>query len=157
MCGEAAFFQRCLVYMTVDLSIPPPNLVAFPPDWILGGEYTPHPSDWLKYPTQSGNRFYWFFGQHRNPSGGSWTADALVGHTYDIYENGTLSTIHYDDTGGDRDMDDLVLQAAIVGRRSWQVVVQASNQQAVNEQVTREGLPQLRARMYRPSQKTGQG
>jgi hypothetical protein len=152
-CGEAAFFQRCLVYMTTDLSIPPPNLIAFPPDWILGGEYTPHPSDWQKYPTQSGDRFYWFIGQHRNPSGGSWTADALVGHTYDIYENGTLSTIRYDDTGGDRDMDDFVLEAAIVGRRSWQDVVQASNQEAINELVAREGLPKLRSRMYQHDSK----
>jgi hypothetical protein len=150
ICGEAAFFQRCLVYKTLDLSIPPPNLIAFPPDWILGGEYTPHPSDWLKYPTQSGNRFYWFLGQHRDPSGGLWTADALVGHSYDIYENGTLSTIYYDDTGGDRDMNDFVLEAAIVGRRSWEVVVQASDQQAINERVAREGLPKLRSRMYRP-------
>ncbi|MDH3695173.1 MAG: hypothetical protein OER96_11455, partial [Gammaproteobacteria bacterium] len=54
-CGEAAFFQRCLIYMTADLSIPAPNLLAFPPDWILGGEYTPRPSDWQKYPTQFGN------------------------------------------------------------------------------------------------------
>ncbi|SOD41929.1 hypothetical protein [Nitrosovibrio sp. Nv4] len=146
-CGEAAFFQRCLVYMRTDLSIPPPNLIAFPPDWILGGEYTPHPSDWQKYPTQSGQRFYWFIGQYRNPSVGSWTADALVGHTYDIYENGTLSTIHYDDTGADRDMNDFILEAAIVGRRSWLDVAQASNQEASNERFIREGLAQLKSRI----------
>lgn len=88
ICGGAAFFQRCLVHMTTDLSIPGPILEQFPPDWILGGEFTPRPSDWFKYPTQSGSRFYWFFGQHRNPAGSAWTADALVGHSYDIYENG---------------------------------------------------------------------
>lgn len=148
-CGDAAFFQRCFVYMTLNLSIPPPNLIAFPPDWILGGEYTPRPSDWQKYPTQSGNRFYWFIGQHRNPAGGSWTADALVGHTYDIYENGTLSTVHYDDTGGDRDMNDFILEAAIVGRRSWRDVTQAFDQEAMNEQFTREGLPKLKSRIPR--------
>lgn len=146
-CGEAAFFQRCLVYMRTDLSIPPPILPAFPPDWILGGEYTPHPSDWQKYPTQSGERFYWFIGQHRNPSGGSWMADVLVGHTYDIYENGTLSTIRYDDTGADRDMNDFVLEAAIVGRQSWLDIVQAVDQEAVNERFVREGLPKLKSRI----------
>jgi hypothetical protein len=48
MCGQAGFFQRCLVYMTTDLSIPPPILVNFPPDVILGGDSTPRPSDWFK-------------------------------------------------------------------------------------------------------------
>jgi hypothetical protein len=124
-------------------------LIAFPPDWILGGEYTPRPSDWQKYPTQSGQRFYWFIGQHRNPSGGLWTADALVGHTYAIYENGTLSTVYYDDTCGDRDMDDFVLEAAIVGRCSWAEVIQASNQEAINKRVARKGLPKLKSRFTR--------
>lgn len=151
--GRAAFFQRCLVYMTTDLSIPAVNLIARPADWILGGEYTPRPSDWQKYPTQSGDRYYWFFGQHRNPSGGSWTADVLFGHTYDIYENGTLSTIHYDDTGGDQDADDFVLEAAIVGRQSWQELVQARDQEDINERYTREGLPKLKSRMYKHDSK----
>lgn len=151
MCGEAGFFQRCLVYMTTDLSIPPPILPAFPPDFILGGEYRPRPSDWFKYPTQSGTRFYWFIGQHRNPSGGSWTPDALFGHSYDIYENGTLSRIQYDDTGGDNDLNDFILEAAMVGRRSWLEVAEAIDQAAVNERVTREGLPKLRSRIYQPA------
>jgi hypothetical protein len=151
-CGEAAFFQRCLVYMRTDLSIPPPILTAFPPDWILGGDYTPHPSNWQRYPTQLGERFYFFIGQHRNPSAGAWTADALVGHSYDIYENGTLSTIYYDDTGGDRDLNDLVLDAAIVGRHSWREVVQAATQEAINKRVARE-LPKLRSRIYRDEAK----
>jgi hypothetical protein len=143
VCGEAGFFQRCLVYMTTSLDIPGPILEHFPPDWVLGGDYRPHPSDWLKYPTQHGERFYWFFGQNRNPLGGSWQADALVGHTYDIYENGVLSTVHFDDTGVDRDMDDLVLEVAVVGRRSWLDLVQASDQEAVNEEFKKAALPKL--------------
>jgi hypothetical protein len=150
ICGEAAFFQRCFVYMRSDLTIPPPVLESFPPDWILGGEHTPRPSDWQRYPTQSGDRFYFFFGQHRNPSASSWTADALVGHSYDIYENGTLSTIQYDDTGGDQDMDDFVLEAAIVGRRSWEQVIQADDQEIVNERVARDVLANVRSRLRQP-------
>ena len=46
MCGNAAFFQRSLVYMTTDTSIPPPMLQNFPPAFVLGGDYTPLPSDW---------------------------------------------------------------------------------------------------------------
>lgn len=145
MCGEAAFFQRDLVYMTTDTSVPPPILQNFPPAFVLGGDYTPRPSEWSRFPTQSGERFYWFFGQHRNPVTTTWQADALVGHSYDIYENGTLSIVRYDDTGGDRDFNDLVLEVAIVGRRSWVDLAQAENQAAVNERIQKEGVPKLRA------------
>jgi hypothetical protein len=144
MCGEAAFFQRCMVHMTADAQIPPPVLQNFPPDFVLGGDFTPHPSEWNRYPTQAGERFYWFFGQHRNPATTPWQADALVGHSYDIYENGTLSIVRYDDTGGDRDFNDLVLEVAIVGRRSWKDLAEAENQAAVNAKIEKQGLPRLR-------------
>ena len=117
-CGKAAFHQRALVFMTVDASIPGPILQQFPPDWVLGGEHTPHPSDWFRFPTQTGQRFYWFFGQHRNPNGGVWRPDTHVGHSYDIYERGTLSTVQFDDTGEDQDMDDFILEVAMVKRFS---------------------------------------
>ncbi|KAA3643877.1 MAG: hypothetical protein DWQ07_17325 [Chloroflexi bacterium] len=123
--------------------MPPANLSLLPPDWILGGEYTPRPSDWSRYPTQSGARYYWFFGQHRDPAVEGWQADAQVGHIYDIFENGTLSTVHYDDTGADRDNNDLVLQVAVVGRRSWRDLVQAENQLVANEQFTKLALSEL--------------
>lgn len=68
----------------------------------------------------------------------------MVGHSYDIYENGTLSIVRYDDTGGDRDFDDFVLEVAIVGRRSFADVLQAIDQVAVNRKIEKE-LPKLRA------------
>jgi hypothetical protein len=145
MCGEAAFFERCLVYMTPDVSIPPPVLQEFPPAFVLGGDYTPHPSDWQHFSTQFGERFYWFFGQCRNPATTVWQPDALVGHSYDIYENGTLSIVRYDDTGGDRDFNDLVLEVAIVGRRSWVNLPVAEAQAAVNAKIQKEGIPRLMA------------
>lgn len=142
--GEAAFFERCLVYITNDASLPPSVIQNFPPGFVLGGDYAPRPSDWHRFPTQSGQRFYWFFGQNRNPATSTWQADALVGHSYDIYENGTLSTVQYDDTGKDRDFDDLILEVAIVGRRSWVDLSQATNQAAVNKVIQTEGIPRLR-------------
>ena len=151
-CAEAAFFQRCLVYMTADASIPPPILQNFPPNFILGGEYVPYPTDWQRFPTQGGQRFYWFFGQHRNPNGGTWQPDALVGHSYALYDNGTLSVVGYDDTGGDRDFDDLKLEVAIVGRRSWQEVIQAEAQATINKQIEQEGIPRLRALAHKAQQ-----
>jgi hypothetical protein len=153
MCGEAAFFQRCLVYMTANVNLPPPVLQSFPPDFVLGGDYTPRPSEWSRFPTQTGERFYWFFGQHRNPAVSTWQADALVGHSYDIYENGTLSIVRYDDTGGDRDFDDLVLEVAVVGRRSWIDLIQAENQVAINKKIQKEGLPRLRSLLERRGHK----
>jgi hypothetical protein len=93
---------------------------------------------------QGGQRFDRFFGQHRNPNGGTWQPDALVGHSYALYDNGTLSVVGYDDTG-DRDFDDLKLDVAIVGRRSWQEVIQAEAQATINTQIERDGIPRLRA------------
>ena len=145
LCGEAGFFQRCLVYMTPDANIPPPILEHFPPNFVLGGDYTPRPSDWQSFPTQSGQRFYWFFGQNRNPATTTWQPDALVRHSYSIYDNGTLSVVQYDDTGGDRDFDDFELEVAIVGRRSWRDVIQAEGQAAINQRIERDGIPRLRA------------
>jgi hypothetical protein len=150
-CSHAGHFQRALVKMTTDLSIPGPLLENFPPDFVLGGDFHPQPTNWFKFPTQSGERFYWFFGQHRDPAGGAWQSDKLNGHSYDIYENGTLSTIKYDDTGGDKDFDDLVIEAAVVGRRSWRDILQAVDQARITELVTKEGLGGVRERRYDPN------
>jgi hypothetical protein len=116
-CGSAAFFQRCLVFKTPGLDIPGPVLEDLPPDFVLGGDRTPGPSDWQRYPVASSDAVYWFFGQHRNPTTAQWRPDASVGHVFDIYQNGTLSTVQYDDTGGDDDMNDFILEVAIVVRR----------------------------------------
>lgn len=148
-CGSAAFYERCLVMMTPDASLPPPILEHLPPDFVLGGDYTPHPSDWQKFPTQGGQRFYWFFGQYRNPVTSFWQPDAAVGHSYDIYENGTLSTVQFDDTGGDRDFNDLIVEVAIVGRRSWTTLPVALEQAAVNRVIQEKGIPRLRALLER--------
>ena len=43
--------------------------------------------------------------------------------------------------------NDFVLEAAIVGRQSWRDIVQASNQKAINERFTREGLTKLKSRI----------
>jgi hypothetical protein len=148
-CSHAGHFQRALVKMTTDLSIPGPLLEHFPPDFVLGGDFHPRPSDWFKFPTQSGERFYWFFGQHRaTTAGAAWQSDKLNGHSYDIYENGTLSTIKFDDTGSDKDFDDFVLEAAVVGRRSWRDIVQAVDQAKITELVQKEGLDRVRERRY---------
>lgn len=148
ICGDATFFERCLVYMQTDLSRPP--LESDTPDYILGGEFRPQASDWLKFPTQTQSRYYWFYGQLRNPSGGTWTADATVAHSYDIYQNGTLSTIYFDDAGGDQDLNDFILEAAIVGRVPNIIVQQASNQGEVNKRVNSNVLDDLESLIYKP-------
>jgi hypothetical protein len=71
-----------------------------------------------------------------------------------VYENGTLSIVRYDDTEGDRDFNDLVLEVAIVGRRSWGDIIQAENQAAVDEKIKKEGLPRLRALLKKRGQMT---
>jgi hypothetical protein len=117
-CGKADFFQRCLVHMR-GANATVTDVIGAVPDWVLGGDFRPHPSDWQKYPVQQGGRTYFFAGEHRNPVGGSWRWDAAVGHTYDIYDNGTLATVQWDDAGGDRDFNDLVVEVAVVRRRRF--------------------------------------
>jgi hypothetical protein len=92
------------------------DVLGAPPEWVLGGDFRPYPSEWLKYPPQNEGRMYLFAGEHRNPAQPAWRWDGAVGHTYDIYDNGTLSTVHWDDTGGDRDFDDFVVEVAVVRR-----------------------------------------
>lgn len=146
-CGHAAFFQRALIYMTTDASIPGQILSQFPPHAVLGGDYTPRPSDWQYFPVQRGSRLYWFIGQHRNPQEAGWKPDRLVGHIYDIYENGTLSTVHYDDHGGDRDLNDFILEVAVVGRRSWNLLENAVVQAEFSKQFAEKALPKLKKRL----------
>lgn len=148
-CGQAAFFERCLVYITADASLPPPILETETPGFILGGDYSPRPSDWSRFSTQSGTRFYWFFGQFRDPATNVWRPDALVRHSYDIYENGTLSTVQYDDNGVDRDFNDLIVEVAIVGRQSWTILQNAPEQVAVNKIIQEKGIPKLQALLAR--------
>jgi hypothetical protein len=114
MCGEAAYFQRCHVYLS-DMWVPP----GWPGDALLGGDHTPRPSDWEKFPVQTRPRRYFFHGEHRNPATSTWHRDAAVGHAYELYENGTLSRVGWDDTGGDMDLNDLTVEVAVVRRRRW--------------------------------------
>jgi hypothetical protein len=92
------------------------SVLNLPPDEVLGGDFRPRPSDWIKFAPQLNTRRYWLMGEHRNPAVDRWEWDSAVGHSYDIYENGTLSTVGWDDTGVDRDFDDLVLEIAVVRR-----------------------------------------
>ena len=72
-----------------------------------------------------------------------WRADSLVAHTYDIYQNGTLSEVHYDDTGGDRDLNDMILEVAIVGRRPINVFEPAIGQDSATEIFKKQGMPRI--------------
>jgi hypothetical protein len=153
-CGHAAFFQRCLVFKTRDLSIPGPILQNFPPDFVLGGDRTPGPSDWQHYPVSSGPSVYWFIGQHRNPAQAQWRPDAITGHVFDIYENGTLSTVHYDDTGGDGDMNDFILEVAIVVRRRLlDTITQTLGQAQANAKFTKGAATRFSAEFEKAKKK----
>lgn len=148
ICSKAAFWQRCGVFARPSWDLPFPGE---PPDWLLGGEFRPGPTDWIKFAPRTTFHVYWFRGDHSDPSAPSWRSDRAVGHIYDIYDNGTLSTVHFDDTGGDMDLNDLVLEVAIV-RRSWLTHWPvAVEQAALNEGYEREVLPGLRE-LYRPKE-----
>ena len=142
-CGEAGFFQRCGVHRTNDFSIPGQILEHQQPDFVLGGDQRVYATDWLRYPVFSAESYYWFFGQYRNPGQQQWRPDSLVAHIYDIYENGTLSTVHYDDTGADRDLNDMVLEVAIVGRKPIRIFEPAIEQEVATELFKKQAMPRI--------------
>jgi hypothetical protein len=117
-CGKAAFHQQVRVWMTPANSDPPP-LIGLPPDHVLGGAFAPMPSDWQKFAVRTSDTWYWFAGEHKPPQETAWRRDAAVGHSFDLYDNGTLSTVGWDDTGGDRDFNDYILEVAVVYRRNF--------------------------------------
>jgi hypothetical protein len=84
------------------------------------------------------------FGQHRNPASRPWRPDAFVGHSYDIYDNGTLSTVQYDDTGGDQDFNDFILEVAVVKRDRPDIIFATEGQVEVFARFERDALPRLR-------------
>jgi hypothetical protein len=139
-CGRAAFHERVKVWMRRELD--PTILAGLMPDWVLGGDFRPYPSDWLKFPPQTGEMYYFFSGEYRDPSRPDWQNDASVGH---IYDNGTLSTVGWDDTGGDRDYDDVILEVAIVRRKPYFDVLLpfAAEREADVERFAREDLPKF--------------
>jgi hypothetical protein len=149
-CGNAGFFQRCLVYMRNGGSVT--DVLGMPPDWVLGGDYLPYPSDWLKYPPQQGGRIYFFAGEHRDPAQTAWRWDEAVGHTYDIYDNGTLATVQWDDTGGDRDFNDLVVEVAVVRRRRFFSDLVLAQQ---DEQALKRFVDEIEPKLERPDRSYG--
>ena len=145
-CGKAGHFQRCFVHMRgANASIT--DVINMPPEFVLGGDFRPYPSDWLKYPVQQQGRTYFFSGHHRNPAGGSWQWDDAVGHTYDIYDNGTLATVRWDDTGEDNDFDDFVVEVAVVRRhRFFDSIVLAD----IDQQRLRRFESEIQPKLERP-------
>lgn len=144
-CGEAAFYQRVGAWMSPYMSGPTP-LMGVPPDFLLGGDHRPYPTDWVKFSVQSGPKDYWFAGEHRNPAQPNWQRNASVGHSFDRYVNGTLSTVGWDDSGGDRDYNDLIMEVAVVYRRSYLPVFEmALARDAGFDRFLSEDLPKLHA------------
>ena len=125
ICGDAAFYQRARATM-LPAGTQPNIAIGSPGDFVLGGEFRPIPSDWVKWPVQTLDRIYYFVGEHSNPASPGWRRDAKVGHTFDIYERGTLSTVFFDDAGGDGDMNDFILEVAVVRRRRLIDVVETA-------------------------------
>jgi hypothetical protein len=143
VCGKAGFYQRAKVWMRQSLD--PLILGGAMPDCVLGGDFRPYPSEWFKFSPQKGEMYYWFSGEHRDPAQANWHGDAVVGHSFDLYDNGTLSTVGFDDTGADRDCNDLVLEVAIVYRRAYfrGLEVLVTEREGALEKYVRDDLPKL--------------
>ena len=97
-------------------------------------------------PTAEVQQTYWFRGEYRDPSQPDWTPDAAVGHSFDLYDNGTLSTVYWDDIGGDKDLNDIILEVAIVYRSAYFGILKPPVLAAESdfERFVQEELPKLR-------------
>lgn len=137
------------MHRTNDFSIPGPILEHQQPDFVLGGDQHVYATDWMRYPVSSAESYYWFFGQCRNPAQQQWQPDLVVAHIYDIYENGTLSTVHYDDAGGDNDLNDMILEIAIVGRKPIRIFDPVVGQKASAEIFKKQAMPRIRGELAR--------
>ena len=111
VCGKSRDFQRCPVWMLDYFELPPP-------DWFLGGDHPAAPSDWTKFPPQESTKLYLFRGQYRS-SGGPWVGDTYSGHSFDLYDFGSLSTVVFANTAADLSLKDFVLEIAIVDRTAY--------------------------------------
>lgn len=131
--GRAENWQACLVQRTRDRAQVPDGSA---PDWVLGGARPTRQTDWLQYaPTDAFGR-YWFTGVHRVHDGEDWRPDIFVGYTRDAFEQGTLTTIYYDDTAGDLDADDLVIEVAVVRLPSFEPIRAGAEQAEIAKEVS---------------------
>ena len=113
--GSAKHFQRCGFSMR-DPGDDIVRIINLPPDKLLGGDSRPKPSHWVSFPVQTSPRIYWLTGEHRDESQPTWLRAEAVGHRFDIFENGTMSTVRWDDDGTDRDFNDHIVELALVTR-----------------------------------------
>lgn len=157
VCGKTDVFQRLLVYKTPGLDVEPESTDQ--PDWILGGDYPPRPSEWVRYSPSSGACVYWFFGQHRQPPSElvlnartlttadlltPWTLDDNNATTIDLYDNGMLTTIGFSDGVGDNRFNDLVVEVALVNRVTELGLGHVEGQKEMAARYAKEVLPRLR-------------
>lgn len=109
--GRAENWQACLVRRTRAWKDVPDGSI---PDWVLGGPWPTVQTDWLWYPPTDRQALYWFTGVHSPPGGGNWRPDHFTAYSVDQHEGGTVATVYFDDTLGDLDADDLIVEVAVV-------------------------------------------
>jgi hypothetical protein len=109
--GESGLWQRCVVYVR---NAPPANtpLPAGNIDLILGGEFWATPTGWSAFEPHSGTyTYYWGGAYHKD---GGWHWDSGVRERKDVYANGIVWTLNYDDTGDHPDYNDYTIEVACV-------------------------------------------
>jgi len=106
--GDAALWQRCLVYMRNA----PPDQNPLPPgnaDFILGGQIWPTPTDWSKVEAHEGTWTYYWAGQSHKDN--AWRWDRGVRVRKEIYANGMEWRLAFDDCGSsDGDYNDFTIE-----------------------------------------------
>ncbi|XGB41470.1 MAG: hypothetical protein LVS60_14435 [Nodosilinea sp. LVE1205-7] len=110
--GNALFQQRLRVYQE-NAGPRPSNQV--PPEVNLRQELTPNtPSGWLVLPPATGIVTYYFDGDHRSSSTGTWESGRGIKVKQANFEYGSLYELGFEDQISLDDYNDLVVQVAVI-------------------------------------------
>lgn len=133
--SEAALRQKCAIYLTQSW-FPIPNPTAQQPAYALDESSRA----WKTFGRHPGFTAYWFFGYHSRD--GNWLPNTAIAHMTDVYSNGLLTTVYFEDTGAGGDFNDLVIQIFSATRAGSAFAVPAA-QKKISKKFEKDVLPRL--------------
>lgn len=106
---SSPLWQGCYIY---ERNAPPQNSLPRDSHNVqLGGEFNTTPTNWSSFETHNSTYTYYFAGIHHQNR--KWDWDYGFHITRDVYTNGYIWTLSYDDNGSNPDYDDFIVEVAV--------------------------------------------
>jgi hypothetical protein len=111
----------------------------------LGGEenIVISPLWWTFGPQYDRPVLYYFVGEFLN-NNGKWVTDYGSDHSWDLYSNGFLATLVFDDSGADDDFNDLVMEIALMYLPITPPRIFSKEQEEINKTFFGKRLPEIK-------------